>query len=404
MIDFIKNLDFMGREFKFNIGGGMGDTYKTTFGGLLSLFQAIGFLVLLWYFGQDIYLRESPSMIVSSSLIDKFPMYDIDSTTFNFGFRVEDVLGNFLDDPREFTYDLIYRKFEVTESGGFEVTKQWNKDLEKCSTKHFDNFTLYNERLYNYFCIENNYTIGGDWGASEIQVPTFLIRRCSIETELKYNIKCKTDDEIKHDHSNLFYVDLYLQKNLINPHNFSDPIKSSYSYGYKQIDIFNSDVLKQEIYYSTGELITDTGFLFSDISTSTFLEYESQTSNEGTLNPALGPYLSSAEFFITRGKRSYTRTYIRISDALANVGGLMSLFTVVIEIMFSFYLQNSYNKFIQEKFLKLNHEVKEDKNQNNNQIEMNVLKGDFSNSNDNKTFHQEEDMKNIENKHGQKKK
>jgi len=248
MIDFIKNLDFMGREFKFNIGGGMKDTYKTTFGGFLSLIQVIGFLILLWYYGQDIYLRQSPSMLISSSSLDKFPIYELDSTIFNFGFRVEDVLGNFIDDPRIFTYDLIYRRFEVTESGGFIVKKQWKKDMEKCSTKHFDNFTLYNERLYNYYCIENNYTIGGDWGATEINLPTFLIRRCNNETELKHNIKCKTDDEVNKIYNNLFYVDLYLQKNLVNPQNYTDPIKPTYTYKYKQLDIFNKNALNKKFF------------------------------------------------------------------------------------------------------------------------------------------------------------
>ena len=133
------------------------------------------------------------------------------------------------------------------------------------------------------------------------------------------------------------------------------------------------------------------------------MEYETQTSNEGTPNPALGPYISSAEFYISRGKKSYARTYIRISDALANVGGLMSLFTVVIETIFSFYLQNSYNKFIQEKFLKLNHEIKEDSNQNNNQIEINVLKGNFSNSKINVVYQPEVNMNKIGNKNGQEK-
>jgi len=44
MIDFIKNLDFMGREFKFNIGGGMGDTYKTLFKRIFIIVSSNSFL------------------------------------------------------------------------------------------------------------------------------------------------------------------------------------------------------------------------------------------------------------------------------------------------------------------------------------------------------------------------
>ena len=148
-------------------------------------------------------------MIISSSLIDKFPMYDIDSSTFNFAFRVEDVVGNLLDDPREFTYDMTYRKFKVGKTGGFEVKEIWSKDLEKFSTKHFDNYTLYNERLNTYYCIENNYTLGGDWSGDELFYPSFVVRRCNNVTEKKFNITCKSDADMLKDHNNLFYVDLY---------------------------------------------------------------------------------------------------------------------------------------------------------------------------------------------------
>ena len=85
MFEFVRSLDFMGRQFKFNFGEGLGDIYKTLLGGLLCLLQVFGFLVLLWYYGQDIYLRESPSMIISSSLLDYFPRYEINSSIFNFG-------------------------------------------------------------------------------------------------------------------------------------------------------------------------------------------------------------------------------------------------------------------------------------------------------------------------------
>jgi len=398
MLDFITNLDFMGREFKFNIGGGMGEVYKTLFGGLLSILQVIGFIVLLWYYGQDIYLRESPSVIVSSTLLDKFPMVELDSTTFNFGYRMEDVDGNLIDDPSEFTYDAMFRSF-VSGSNGFELKEEWTKDMERCSIKHFDNYTLYNDKLFNYYCLENNYTIGGDWGSDSINIPTYFIRRCNSKTEKKFNITCMTDEELKKKYNGLFYVDLYLQKNLVNPHKYENPIKPTFTYSFKQLDIFSEQILKQAIFYSTAELITDTGILFSDVNSTIFLEYESKDSTSGTVNPSMGSYVSTAEFYVTRGEKSYTRVYIRLSDALANVGGLMSLFAVVIETVFSFYLQTSYSLFLQEKFLKLNYEVKDDSNK---KIEIELVKG-INNNNYNNNYNNvsKEQISNIPNRPGQ---
>jgi len=88
--------------------------------------------------------------------------------------------------------------------------------METCSTKHYDNFTLYHYSLFNYKCIQNSFIIGGDYSDIINMVPYFLVRRCSKDTQLKYNITCKTDKEIIDLYSS-FYIDTFTQKNVINP-------------------------------------------------------------------------------------------------------------------------------------------------------------------------------------------
>jgi len=138
----------------------------------------------------------------------------------------------------------------------------------------------------------------------------------------------------------------------------------------------DKNVKKQILRYSTAELFTDTGFLFEDMHKTEFLEYEGLDWDFAPPQSTYGNYLTSVEFYVSKNFRSYSRVYIRFSDALANVGGIMSLFTLVIEILFNYYRKNAYLLFLQEQFVRLNQEVVE---VNNSQIR--IVNRSYLNSN-----------------------
>ncbi len=357
MIEFIKSMDMMGREFKFNIEGG---AYRTIPGGLLTMFTSICFLVLAWYYGQDMYQRKQPAVLIKQSMLKLFPRVQVNSSVFNFGYRIENTNGELVNDPRIFTYELMYTSYSADENGVWHTDKKLIKELQSCGLNHFDNKTLHHHKLQNYKCIENNYTFGGDWGGDFIDLPQFLIRRCNNKTEKEYNIKCLSDAEVKAKHSN-FYVDTYLQKNLVNPSSYKSAIQHTYVYNYKDINIYSGEAVKQRIYYSTGRLKTDTGFIFEDLSHKEFLEYEHSESGVSAWEPSRGPYVSMVQFYISRNHREYERVYDKISDTLANVGGLMSLFLYFIDFIYSYYIESSYNVYLQEKLVSMNRNLNQSK-------------------------------------------
>ena len=104
MIDMIKRFDSMGKEFKFTINGG---TYTTLFGGIISILKAVSFLVLCWYYGQDIYERKSPNLIKRETMLNDFPQVKLNTSNFNFAIRKENYQSLFIDDPSIFTYEFI---------------------------------------------------------------------------------------------------------------------------------------------------------------------------------------------------------------------------------------------------------------------------------------------------------
>ena len=222
MINFITNLDYMGREFKFNMGKN-GESLKTFLGGISTIIQSIGFMVLLWYYGQDIYLRKSPSMIKSEGMKDDYIKWDIDSSKFNFAMNVQDDFGNYLNDPRDFIYTMFYLNITMKIDGSFDlITSETEMDI--CSSKHLNNKTLNFYKLYESRCVENNFTLGGQWNTENLLLPTFLLKRCNSDIEKKLSIKCRTNEELIEKYKS-FYFNIYLQKNLIDPSKYEIPVE-----------------------------------------------------------------------------------------------------------------------------------------------------------------------------------
>ncbi len=56
MLDLIKNLDILGRSFSLNFK--RVETFKTVLGGVITILYGLMTLILIWYFGQDIYLKK----------------------------------------------------------------------------------------------------------------------------------------------------------------------------------------------------------------------------------------------------------------------------------------------------------------------------------------------------------
>ena len=180
----------MGKEFKFNIDGGI---YKTLLGAILSILQTIGFFILLWYYGQDLYNKQEPSMIINSNIKDYFPEATVNSSIFKFAFRYEDEDGYSIDDKGLFDSIFLVDDYK-SENGTFNRTNSWQIKSEKCSIKHYDNETLNRLYLTDYDCIENNYTFGGAWGSvGFLKLPQLISYRCNNDTQSKYNVKCKTN-------------------------------------------------------------------------------------------------------------------------------------------------------------------------------------------------------------------
>ena len=135
---FLEMLDFYGKKINLNIKGE--ESYNTLFGGIISLLIWIGTLSLLWYFGQELWLRQEPKYFSRITYTDNTPWISLNESDFYFLFQVKDNKGRTIDNPRYFTFYAQYLYFQVPhpeKNKSFQLLESKEVPLQRC-IKLFD--------------------------------------------------------------------------------------------------------------------------------------------------------------------------------------------------------------------------------------------------------------------------
>jgi len=129
-------------------------------------------------------------------------------------------------------------------------------------------------------------------------------------------------------------------------------------------------------------LTTDAGLIFSEYKETSFMEYNDM---EIDIEPPTGDFFAKIKLIISNETRVYERSYLKLLDVIANVGGFIGLVQVIIEFIFSFYLDNEYSIYIYKKIYSLeidNDNISEQKQSINHIID----KNNNSNKNNSNNF------------------
>jgi len=331
-----------------------GGKFKTHIGGLLTIFLILGLLALIWYFGRDIYERKLPFFIEKTDFRDDAPvMFDHKYNETFVAFSLEAGGENYFDDIRyieHFAYHDI--KIWNATSKGYDKSKP-EASVERCSTKHIDNATLQTMDLRYYHCFTpSSPHFGGENIDGSYDYPVLIVRFCNKDTENKYNITCATKEEkIKKFTGEKSYINLIYQNNLVNPGEYENYFKRNYFYHSTNIDILdNTTAYYNRVHFRLSSIGTDKGIIFSEWVNNSFMEYNDMVVSMET---------PSDDFFVkvylrtSRVEKLYQRFYIKIPDAIAKVGGFMSLFFEILGAVYSFYLNNAYHIFLYNKLYNL---------------------------------------------------
>ncbi len=359
----LKRIDIFDKDFKFTYDL---TSFKTNFGGFMSFLMACSTLILTWYFGQDIYQRKKPIFIIKSDRYPEHPFYNLTNENFFFGISIIDVKGKPLLDKKYYYAVLMYNSYHIDKEKGENVVKKSErKILDRCDTtfvskKDFDRF-----HLGNYYCGNfDNMNVGGVWYMNnELGDVSIDIKKCDSFIEKKYNLKCATNEEIRERYSSPLYITTYKRKNLIDPRNYLKPVRYTFDHDWMILSANQSTI--QQFFYSISHIETDSGWIFKNIEDHNLLEFSKNTMREATGAKHLS--LATVEILITQYFNIYSRSYIKIPNIAAEVGGFMKIAFYIARYLISYYLDSEFKVFLYRKLFNL--EIEEEEQQKVNKLE-----------------------------------
>jgi hypothetical protein len=336
-------LDIFGVEFVFLNKGQ--EKHRTVSGVLLTIFYCIIVVLLFVQFGVDIYERKNPK--VSTNLeVNPYTPVKLSNKNFTFAYRIEDLNGNiFLDEKVAFPklYFLFYELIDGIWVERF-VNEQPNRrchDFPDYKEKE----AYYGISLASWYCVNfDNYTWGGNWDGNFVNVFQVNIKQC-INSTINNN-NCATQERIEktfiteRSSGNLFYSQLFLSAQPAMD-NYEQPLKTSLVNTYSLLNLKISK-RKVQTFKSTG-LMQDVGWFWKDLRYQEVLELDS-SEPDFTFKDQWSQGVVFGSYNILGGKKQvYTRTYTKIQEVIANMGGFAKFSYTCIKFVF-WYIKSRYRQ------------------------------------------------------------
>jgi hypothetical protein len=327
-MDFLKHIDFFGERVKIYIN--KQEAVPTSLGGLFTLTMIALLTAAAWVIGNDVFYRKSPFSYQESLIAQFYPAMNMTRQNFPFGLAVADWDGAPIKDDRVFVLELTYYEYKTYDNGSYYVANETNIELEPCEFKHFPNITeeqFTKSDLGIYQCLKlDSLELVGYWTEDYFKYLEIRLSMC-----YKSNDCLPVEDiasYIKSIRINLNFI--YLEPFLENT-NFDDPLQHAVTLKY----IYAQSLLSKSMSFGLDQnyLNTDYGLIINDFQTTDFLKL-------GVVNPTdpldIDDEKRALIIFEIYSSNKYTnlfRTYIKIPDIVASVGGLMGIGQVIFGYM-----------------------------------------------------------------------
>ena len=298
---------------------------STNFGIFISV---IIYVFLGYSFSQnDFFKRLNPLIIFQTLTISHPPNIKYQGNPF--AFSVKDNLGNIYTDQTYF--NITAQEFQgITLSNGTFIPITTEKKFHICEeneVKRSEDWLNFNN---NYCLDDSSFELEGEEGENLVKNFEIHLNVCQNKTDS--NITCKSPDEIN-AFFNLKHLSLTFMDNYFEAKNYENPIVSKSSIKkYKVGSELNTLVT---ISFQKSEIITDETNFFNfnpqnEIKETYLFEKEKIEYGMSSLN-----FMPIASFLIYSSDNVLiiNRSYQKLSDALAVLGGLLSCFMVVGRIL-----------------------------------------------------------------------
>lgn len=337
----ILDLDLMTNSPQLRVEGKR--SYQTTIGGIINLLLIIATLVGIIYFGQELWNKSEPMVVVSSMESQEVGPFKFGLDGFMVFIGLEFPNLTYFTDPRIATINATLEVNEFLENGGQKYTVT-PIEYDVCSKYHKqEEIPDQNSVDVNYFfCIKpSNITISGYWGAPRTDLMRFVINMCVNSTN--NNNHCYPEEEIK-SYVQGGLLSMFTTNSFLNLNNPDTPVELKLQNWFTSLSL--DFTLSYYYKFSEMRFLDDHGFLLQSIKETKFPYFT---------NPNILYYVNRGsllgEVWVLGEKygQKITRAYVKIQDVLMRIGGLLKAFTIMATIIanisseFEFFSDSSFN-------------------------------------------------------------
>lgn len=294
---------------------------KTVLGGVISAIVMSIVLFFVWYIGYDIVYRESPIVLMKEENLDVSYLHQFNNSTTFIGMLVENEQLNKVQDLNKILkfslHHYVYTKNMDPDSN--EIWKIDSKSINLVPCTGYWNYDnkYSEEQLSQFLCGENfNYTLGGYWSENQIDIVVYEIRFCNHNSRSDCLSREEMNNFVKGKYLNFYFMD-----QIVDLTNYQSPLKL---FGRNIYMMLDSMLYKEmELFFRTVIINSDIGFLFQEQINITSFQYDRFSVDSKSLGNEDDPLLASIWVYSISKTITYKRSYIKIQDIAANVGGIV---------------------------------------------------------------------------------
>ena len=338
---FLKDVDIFGSLIQFNYK--RESTLKTQFGGILTITMTLLGIFLIYFFGKDIILKDKPFITYTRTITQGDS--EIYLHQFPIMFKLTTPNGTLI--PYERLLYLTADLLALDSEGRYQIISDVASILA-CNPER--DFGIYKEFLTlketrlpeNILCLvpkDNSTKFFNDYGSTNSKSLYIKFMECN-ETLIE---NCAPKEE-RNGWLREFFIQTYFVDWFIDPLAYDDPSSMYLNSGSQRV----TNELYTRKYYimKKTNITTDTGLFFEELSTVQVRKLELTYIDIYTKerDPSI-KYAVNWESMVLG--EVYSRSYIKIFDILAKLGGLMNLILQAGKIICqnlsetSFYIQQA---------------------------------------------------------------
>lgn len=351
-INFLNKYDMFGKVYSFEEK--QNKSYNTIIGTIFTILLYITILIIGIIYGQELIIRENPIMITSKEIVSSSET-KVYTEDYPIMINIYDRRGIAIEDIEKII-KIEVSHFNFTSSNPLSVSKQ---EIKPCDPNDYSienrkyiieasKFYLFRNGTSSLYCVKpkKDLYFHGKYTSTNSSFLHMIFKLCNSTIE-----KCV--DNIN-DYINFsFYVQFSFINSYIEPKSYNNPI-------HKYLDSITTNIgdsvsKRKFVSFLKNKIINDNGFLFESIDYITYITLGS-TLNEVT------PTKTNEMFMLTFDSPNIieksTRSYMKIQELIAKLGGLFNGFKLIVLLIINQYVKFSYLVKIYDKVneLKLKNE------------------------------------------------